>query len=179
MIGKSKRWKGLEITRLKRQDQMHYRTLGKTGVKVSVLGFGCMRLPTLKPGEEAIDREEAIRLIRKGIDSGINYIDTAYSYHDKESETVVGLALKDGYREKVTLVTKCPVGSKDFTKPEDYDRYLDEQLKKLDVDYLDVYLLHSLDEKTFREKVLGDEPYGKSEGSEKSGENQAHRVFIS
>jgi Predicted oxidoreductases of the aldo/keto reductase family len=154
MIGKSKRWKGLEITRLKRQDQMHYRTLGKTGIKASVLGFGCMRLPTLKPGEEAIDREEAIRLIRKGIDSGINYIDTAYMYHDKESETVVGLALKDGYREKVTLVTKCPVGSKDFTKPEDYDRYLDEQLKKLDVDYLDVYLFHGLNGKTFREEVL-------------------------
>jgi Predicted oxidoreductases of the aldo/keto reductase family len=134
---------------------MHYRTLGKTGIKVSVLGFGCMRLPTLKPGKESIDREEAIRLIRKGIDSGINYIDTAYPYHDKESEIVVGLALKDGYREKVTLVTKCPVWSEDFTKPEDYDRYLDEQLKKLNVDCIDIYLFHSLDEKTFREKVLG------------------------
>jgi len=135
---------------------MHYRTLGKTGIKVSALGFGCMRLPTLKPGEEAIDRKEAIRLIRKGIDSGINYIDTAYPYHDKESETVVGLALKDGYREKVTLVTKCPVGIEElFTKPEDYDKYLDEQLKKLDVEYLDIYLFHALNEKTFKEKVLG------------------------
>ncbi|MCK4432587.1 MAG: aldo/keto reductase, partial [Methanomicrobia archaeon] len=135
---------------------MYYRTLGKTGIKVSVLGFGCMRLPTLKPGEEAIDRKEAIRLIRKGIDSGINYIDTAYPYHDKESEIVVGLALKDGYREKVTLVTKCPVGIENlFTKPEDYDKYLDEQLKKLDVDYFDIYLFHALNEKTFKEKVLG------------------------
>jgi predicted aldo/keto reductase-like oxidoreductase len=135
--------------------KMHYRTLGNTGIKVSTLGFGCMRLPTLKVGEPAIDRKEAIRLIRKGIDSGINYIDTAYPYHDKESEIVVGLALKDGYREKVTLVTKCPVWAEDFTEPEHYDKYLDEQLKKLDVDYLDFYLFHSLNEKTFKERILG------------------------
>ncbi|UCG90670.1 MAG: aldo/keto reductase [Candidatus Heimdallarchaeota archaeon] len=134
---------------------MHYRKLGKTEIQVSALGFGCMRLPTLKPGEPAIDREEAIRLIRKGIDSGINYIDTAYPYHAKESEIVVGQALKDGYREKVTLVTKCPVGMPDFTEPVHYDKYLNEQLEKLDVDYLDFYLFHGINGKTFREKVLG------------------------
>ncbi len=134
---------------------MHYRKLGKTGIEVSALGFGCMRLPTLKPGEPAINREEAIRLIRKGIDSGINYIDTAYPYHAKESEIVVGQSLKDGYREKVTLVTKCPVGLPDFTEPAHYDKYLNEQLEKLDVDYLDFYLFHSINGKTFHEKVLG------------------------
>lgn len=134
---------------------MNYRKLGNTGIKVSALGFGCMRLPTLKPGEPAIDREEAIRLIRKGIDSGINYIDTAYPYHAKESEIVVGEALKDGYREKVTLVTKCPVGMPDFTEPAHYDKYLNKQLEKLDVDYLDFYLFHGINGKTFQEKVLG------------------------
>jgi predicted aldo/keto reductase-like oxidoreductase len=134
---------------------MQYRQLGSTGLKVSVLGFGCMRLPTLKPGEPAIDREKAIRLIREGIDSGINYIDTAYPYHNKESEFVVGLALKDGYREKVTLVTKCPVGMPDFTKSDDFDRYLNEQLQKLDVDFLDFYLFHGINGKIFNEKVLG------------------------
>lgn len=134
---------------------MNYRKLGNSGIKVSALGFGCMRLPTLKPGEPAINREEAIQLIRKGIDSGINYIDTAYPYHAKESEIVVGLALKDGYREKVTLVTKCPVGMPDFTKPVHYDKYLNEQLEKLDVDYLDFYLFHGINGKIFREKVLG------------------------
>ncbi len=134
---------------------MHYRKLGKTGIEVSALGFGCMRLPTLKPGESAINREEAIRLIRKGIDSGINYIDTAYPYHAKESEIVVGQSLKDGYREKVTLVTKCPVGLPDFTEPAHYDKYLNEQLEKLDVDYLDYYLFHGINGKTFHEKVLG------------------------
>jgi predicted aldo/keto reductase-like oxidoreductase len=134
---------------------MKHRKLGKTGLTVFPLGFGCMRLPTLKPGEPAIDREKAISLIRKGIDSGINYVDTAYPYHGKESEIVVGLALKDGYREKVMLATKCPVGGPDFTEANHYDKYLDEQLKKLDVKYLDFYLFHGINEKVFKEKVLG------------------------
>ncbi|MCG3219700.1 MAG: aldo/keto reductase, partial [Candidatus Heimdallarchaeota archaeon] len=132
---------------------MHYRKLGKTGLEVSALGFGCMRLPTITPGETKIDREEAIRLIRKGIDNGINYIDTAYPYHDGESETVVGLALKDGYREKVTLVTKSPLWL--VNEEEDFDKFLDEQLGKLDVEYLDVYLLHAINAKQLEEKVHG------------------------
>jgi len=133
---------------------MQYRKLGKIGTKVSALGFGCMRLPTTEPGGK-IKRDEAIKLIRKGIDSGINYIDTAWTYHSGESEVVVGLALKDGYRERVTLVTKCPVGRKEFTEPEHYDDHLDEQLQRLDEDYLDFYLFHALNKKTYEEKVLG------------------------
>ncbi|MHA1576670.1 MAG: aldo/keto reductase, partial [Candidatus Thorarchaeota archaeon] len=87
---------------------MQYRKLGKLG-KTSALGFGCMRLPT-NDQDGTINRDEAIRLIRKGIDNGITYVDTAWPYHKGESEVVLGLALKDGYREKVTLVTKCPIG---------------------------------------------------------------------
>ena len=132
---------------------MQYRKLGKTGIKVSALGFGCMRLPTLAPGKPKIGRERAINLIREGIDSGINYVDTAHMYHDKESEIVVGLALKDGYRERVTLVTKCPVFYNDFKESSHFDYYLDEQLEKLDVEYLDFYLMHGLDAKSFKEKV--------------------------
>lgn len=132
---------------------MQYRTLGKLGTKVSALGFGCMRLPTNEDGK--INREEAIRLIRKGIDNGINYVDTAWTYHGGESEIVVGLALKDGYRERVTLVTKCPIGRKEFTEPQHYDEHLDEELQRLDVDYVDFYLFHSINKKTFEEKVLG------------------------
>lgn len=132
---------------------MQYRTLGKLGIKVSALGFGCMRLPTNEDGK--INREEAIRLIRKGIDNGINYVDTAWTYHGGESEVVVGLALKNGYRERVTLVTKCPIGRKEFTEPHHYDEHLKEQLERLDVDYVDFYLFHALNKKSFEEKVLG------------------------
>ena len=132
---------------------MQYRKLGKLDAKVSTLGFGCMRLPVEEPGGK-IKRNEAIRLIRKGIDNGINYVDTAWTYHSGESEVVLGLALKDGYREKVTLTTKCPIGRKEFT-PEQYDEHLDEQLGRLDVDYVDFYLFHALNKKSYEEKVLG------------------------
>ncbi|MHA2427189.1 MAG: aldo/keto reductase [Candidatus Hermodarchaeia archaeon] len=133
---------------------MKYRKLGNISDKVSALGHGCMRLPTEgKAGK--IKRKEAIELIRKGIDNGINYIDTAWTYHKGESEVVVGMALKDGYRDKVTLATKCPVGSKDFTEPEHFDKYLDEELTRLDTEYIDVYLFHALNKKVYEEKVLG------------------------
>ncbi len=133
---------------------MKYRTLGRLGIEVSALGFGCMRLPVIEQGGK-IKRDEAIALIRKGIDNGINYVDTAWPYHGGESEVVLGLALKDGYREMVTLVTKCPVGRKEFTEPEHFDEYLNEQLKRLDEEYLDIYLFHALNKKSFEEKVLG------------------------
>jgi predicted aldo/keto reductase-like oxidoreductase len=132
---------------------MQYRNLGKIG-KVSALGFGCMRLPVVEPGGK-IKRDEAIKLIRKGIDNGINYIDTAWTYHSGESEVVLGLALKEGYRERVTLVTKCPVGRKEFTEPHHYDEHLDEQLQRLNEEYLDFYLFHALNKKSYQEKVLG------------------------
>ena len=133
---------------------MQYRKLGKMGTKVSALGFGCMRLPVVEQGGK-IKRDEAISLLRKGIDEGITYMDTAWTYHSGESEVVLGLALKDGYREKVTLVTKCPVGRKEFTEPEHYDEHLDEQLQRLNEDYVDVYLFHALNKKLYEEKVLG------------------------
>jgi len=133
---------------------MQYRTLGKIGTKVSVLGFGCMRLPTLGQ-EEGINRDGAIKLIRKGIDNGITYVDTAWTYHRGESEVVLGLALKDGYREKVTLVTKCPVGRQEFTKAQQFDEHLEEQLQRLNEEYLDFYLFHALNKKSFEEKVIG------------------------
>ncbi len=140
---------------------------GNHGYNVSRLGFGTMRLPTIKKedGTQVIDRLEAIAMIRQGIDYGINYIDTAYGYHQGESEIVTGLALKDGYREKVLLTTKLPCWL--VKEPKDMDRLLDEQLKKLDVPYVDFYLLHSLsldsfrrmqalDYKTFYERALKD-----------------------
>ncbi|MBR6186236.1 MAG: aldo/keto reductase [Clostridia bacterium] len=122
---------------------MQYVPFGRHGFQVSRLGFGCMRLPTKRQDEkDVIDRDEAIRMIRHGIDRGISYVDTAYPYHSGESEIVVGLALKDGYREKVTLTTKLPLWA--VHEEKDMNRLLDEQLKKLDVPYLDFYLLHAV-----------------------------------
>ncbi len=124
---------------------MQYRDFGKLGFKISTFGVGCMRLP-LEPGAEDsthIDESAAIRMIRTAIDNGVNYIDTAYPYHGQHSEPLVGRALKDGYRERVKLATKLPTWL--VKKPEDCDRLLDEQLRRLDTDHIDFYLLHALD----------------------------------
>ena len=122
---------------------MQYRNFGKTGLKVSTLGFGTMRLPTTsgKP-DEHVDEKEAIRLIRHGIDAGINYVDTAKPYHGGRSEQVVGKALKGGYREKVTVATKLPTWEIDSKKTA--DRIFDEQRTDLGIDKIDVYMLHTL-----------------------------------
>ena len=109
--------------------------------QTSRLGFGLMRLPTAQDGEKrVIDRERAIAMIRRGIDRGVNYLDTAYMYHGGESEVVAGLALRDGYRDKVRLTTKLPLG--DVNEPADMDRLLDDQLTRLGVPYVDFYLMH-------------------------------------
>ncbi len=122
---------------------MQYVPFGNLGFDVSRLGMGCMRLPTMqKDGKTVIDREAAIAMIRSGIDQGINYVDTAYPYHDGESELVVGEALKGGYREKVKLATKLPIWM--VKEEKDMNRLLDEQLKKLDVASIDFYLLHAM-----------------------------------
>jgi uncharacterized protein len=107
-----------------------------------------MRLPTKKfLFWKKILIPEAISIIRFGIDSGINYLDTAWGYHGGKSEIVVGQALQDGYRDKVMLSTKLPMWR--IKKVEDFDYHLKTQLDKLQTDHLDVYLFHGLNKKRF------------------------------
>ena len=119
---------------------MLYRKVPKTGDELSILGFGCMRLASKADG--SIDEERATKQLRSAIDNGVNYVDTAWPYHMGASEPFVGRALLNGYREKVRLATKLP--SWLIEKREDMDKYLDAQLKKLQTDYIDYYLVHAL-----------------------------------
>ena len=133
---------------------MLYRKFGKTNEMVSILGFGCMRLPLIGEGDPSkIDEDKAVKLIRHAIDEGVNYIDTAYPYHgtgmDKggASEPLVGKALADGYRKRVKLATKLP--SWLIKTRADMDKYLNEQLERLNTDTIDFYLVHAINKTTW------------------------------
>ena len=119
---------------------MQYRIVPKNGDKLSALGFGTMRLP--QRGFR-IDEKRAIAQLRYAADHGVNYFDTAVPYHGGESEKLLGKALLDGYRERVRIATKLPAWV--LSKAEDMDKILDMQLKKLQTDHIDYYLLHGLD----------------------------------
>jgi uncharacterized protein len=121
---------------------MRYRELGGTGCQVSTLGFGCMRFPVQGGDEGHIVEEEAARLVHLAIEKGVNYFDTAYSYHKGNSERFLGKVLQGGLRQKVLLASKLPSWA--ITSREDCDRYLNEQLERLQTDTIDFYLLHAL-----------------------------------
>jgi uncharacterized protein len=122
---------------------MEYRKFGQLDWQGSALGFGAMRLPVLDKKAANIDEPLVKRMIGYAIEHGVNYIDTAYPYHEGQSEPCVGRVLKEGgYRDKVKLATKmlCRI----VQSPSDFDRLLNDQLRRLQTDRIDVYLLHHL-----------------------------------
>ncbi len=121
---------------------MKYKKFGKLDWSASALGFGIMRLPVKDKDYSAIIEKEAVELVRHAIDNGINYLDTAWNYHRENSEGFLGKALADGYREKVRIATKMPCWL--VEKPEDLDRFFDEQMQRLNIEHIDFYLLHAL-----------------------------------
>lgn len=131
--------------------KLKYRDFGeKIDWKPSALGFGLMRLPILDDDFSDINEEETKEMIKYAIDHGVNYFDTAWPYHEGESEAVLGRILDElgeEYRDKVKLATKMP--SWDVETQDDLDKFLNQQLEKLRTDCIDFYLLHGLDEFTW------------------------------
>lgn len=127
---------------------MEMREMEKLDAKTSLLGFGCMRFPTVADG--SIDEIEAEKMLDMAYQSGVNYFDTAYPYHDGKSEPFVGRVLKKYDRDSYYLATKLPVWM--VEKEEDTMKVFEEQLQKLQMEYVDFYLLHALDKERW-EKV--------------------------
>ncbi len=125
---------------------MHYRVMGKTGIETSLLGYGCMRFPTLENGK--IDRVTATKLLLKAYENGVNYFDTAYPYHAGESERFVGEFFHTtGLRDKVYLATKLPLWAVESL--DDCERIFEEQLSHLKTDHIDFYLMHAVNGERF------------------------------
>jgi predicted aldo/keto reductase-like oxidoreductase len=127
---------------------MQYKEFGKTGIKMSALGFGAMRLP-MKDGGKIVDDEKAVPIIQRAFELGVNYIDTAPYYCEKLSEVTVGKALK-GWRDKVYLSTKNPI---EDASGANWLVRLESSLKKLDVDYIDFYHMWGISLEAFKEKI--------------------------
>lgn len=142
---------------------MQYRTLGNTGLKVSALGFGAMRLPM---EEGHVETKEALDIIHRAFELGVNLIDSAVGYCDQESEITVGKALK-GWRDGIVVSTKNHYKGDD---PKKWRAFLDQSLSRLDVDYIDIYNFHGFKLELFqRWKKLAHSPIDEMKKAKEEG----------
>ena len=145
---------------------MHYRNFGKLGFEVSTFGMGCMRLPQIAEDSPLVDREKAYEMIRYAADNGVNYFDTAFIYHNMTSEEILGEALEGGRREKVKIATK--LGFNRMETNDDIRKNLEEALRRLRTNYIDVYLIHGIGpgnwEKIKQRKIIEEYEQFRSEG---------------
>lgn len=118
------------------------------GETISLLGLGCMRLPKVEGQKEKIDYARAQEIVDYAYSHGVNYFDTAWMYHDGESETFIGQALRKYPRESYNLVTKLPIW--EAQAPSDMERIFQTQLERCGVDYFDFYLCHALSAGNFK-----------------------------
>lgn len=125
---------------------MKFRTMPKSKDRISALGFGCMRFPTNAEGN--IDEEPSLAMLHSAYQAGVNYFDTAWGYHNGESEPFLGKFLQQIDRNKVFVATKLPCW---MIKTEaDMEEYLNNQLARLQTDYIDYYLLHALNKSSWK-----------------------------
>ncbi len=113
--------------------EMPYRTLGRSGEKVSLLGLGGYHIGNQK------DEQESIRIVRTALDSGVNFLDNCWDYNGGESEIRMGKALRDGYRNKAFLMTKVDGQLKELATEQ-----IDESLRRLQTDHLDLLQIHEV-----------------------------------
>lgn len=141
---------------------MQYRMFGKTGEKVSVLGYGNMRLPVVNNDYGQVDVKAAMKLVRHAVDNGVNYLDTSWPYHSAaftggdfraggSSEPFVGKVLKEAGRDRIFVATKLPIWLVESRA--DFDAFLDRQLERLGTDYVDFYLVHNIIRPTWERMV--------------------------
>jgi predicted aldo/keto reductase-like oxidoreductase len=129
---------------------MNYRLYGKLNYTVSALGMGCMRLPrNFENGKALVNLEEAFEMIRYAATHGVTYFDTAYGYHNQTSEAVLGEALDGGLRQKVKIATKQPIWA--MKTQADIRRNLENTLRKLHSDFVDIYLIHNINPSCWEE----------------------------
>ena len=131
---------------------MNYREFGKTGKKISQVGFGCMRLPEIeKDGNWTVDEEKAIPMLRRAYEKGINYFDTAVFYCHSNSQYTLGRAVKP-FREKIMLSTKLPL---DMVKDaDDFKKVLQQSLERMDISYIDFYHFHGINRGAFDDVIV-------------------------